>query len=48
MTGWTSDELTKIEAANELEIASLRRDRTLRHATTIWSSASATRPTSDR
>jgi hypothetical protein len=36
MTGWTSDELTKIEAADELEIASLRRDGTLRHATTIW------------
>jgi hypothetical protein len=36
MTGWTSDELTKIEATNELEIASLRRDGTLRHATTIW------------
>ena len=36
MTGWTSDELTKIGTANELEIASLRRDGTLRHATTIW------------
>jgi hypothetical protein len=36
MTGWTSDELTKIEAAGELEIAALRRDGTLRHATTIW------------
>jgi hypothetical protein len=36
MTGWTSDELTKIDAADELEIASLRRDGTLRHATTIW------------
>jgi hypothetical protein len=36
MTGWTSDELTKIEAADELEIASLRRDGTLRHARTIW------------
>jgi hypothetical protein len=36
MTTWTGDELTKIEAANELEIASRRRDGTLRHATTIW------------
>jgi hypothetical protein len=36
MTGWTRDELTKIGAADELEIASLRRDGTLRHATTIW------------
>jgi hypothetical protein len=36
MTGWTSDELTKVGAADELEIASLRRDGTLRHATTIW------------
>jgi hypothetical protein len=37
MTGWTNEELTKIEAADELEIASLRRDGTLRHRTTIWS-----------
>ena len=36
MTGWTSDELTKIGAADELEIASLRRDGTLRDPTTIW------------
>src|SRR5881409_2722702 len=36
MTGWTSDELTKIGAADELEIASLRRDDTLRDPTTIW------------
>jgi hypothetical protein len=31
MTGWTSDELMRIEAADELEIASLRRDGTLHH-----------------
>ena len=36
MTGWTSDELTKIEAADELEIASIRRDGTLRNLVTIW------------
>ncbi len=36
MTGWTSDELTKIEAADELEIASIRRDGTLRNPVTIW------------
>ena len=36
MTGWTSDELTKIDAADELEIASIRRDGTLRDPTTIW------------
>ena len=36
MTGWTSDELTKIEAADELEIASFRRDGTLRSLVTIW------------
>jgi hypothetical protein len=36
MTAWTNEELTKIEAAVELEIASLRRDGTLRHRTTIW------------
>jgi hypothetical protein len=36
MAAWTSDELTKIEAADELEIASLRRDGTLRNPVTIW------------
>jgi hypothetical protein len=36
MTGWTSDELTKIEAADELEVASIRRDGTLRNLVTIW------------
>ena len=36
MTTWTSDELTKIGAADELEIASLRRDGTLRKPVTIW------------
>jgi hypothetical protein len=36
MAGWTSDELAKIETADELEIASLRRDGTLRNPTTIW------------
>jgi hypothetical protein len=36
MTTWTSDELTKIAAAEELEIASLRQDGTLRKSRTIW------------
>jgi hypothetical protein len=36
MTKWTSDELNKIEKAEELEIASLRRDGTLRNPVTIW------------
>jgi hypothetical protein len=36
MFAWTSDELTKIGAADELEIASLRRDGTLRNRRTIW------------
>ncbi|HET9587344.1 MAG TPA: DUF2255 family protein [Anaerolineales bacterium] len=36
MTAWTSDELNKIGKAEELEIASLRRDGTLRKPTTIW------------
>jgi hypothetical protein len=36
MTGWTSDELTKIEAADELEIGSIRRDDRLRDLVTIW------------
>ncbi len=36
MTTWTSDELNKIEKAEELQIASLRRDGTLRNPVTIW------------
>jgi hypothetical protein len=36
MTAWTSDELNKIGKAEELEIASLRRDDTLRKPVTIW------------
>ena len=36
MTTWTSDELTKIGTAEELKIASLRRDGTLRNPVTIW------------
>jgi hypothetical protein len=36
MTTWTSDELVKIGTAEELEIASLRRDGTPRNPRTIW------------
>lgn len=36
MTAWTSSELTKIGTAEELEIASLQADGTLRKSTTIW------------
>ena len=36
MPEWTSDELNKIGTAEELEIASLRQDGTLRKPTTIW------------
>jgi hypothetical protein len=36
MTTWTSDELTRIGAAEELRIASLRRDGTLTNPVTIW------------
>ncbi|MDP9234703.1 MAG: DUF2255 family protein [Actinomycetota bacterium] len=36
MTAWTADELDRIEAADELEIASLRRDGTLGSHRTIW------------
>ena len=36
MTAWTSDELNKIGKAEELQIASLRRDDTLRKPVTIW------------
>jgi len=36
MSAWTSDELGKIAAADELQLASLRRDGTLRNTVTIW------------
>ncbi len=36
MTTWTSDELNKIGTAEELEVAPLRRDGTLRTTVTIW------------
>jgi hypothetical protein len=36
MTMWTRDELNKIGNAEELEIASLRRDGSLRKPVTIW------------
>ena len=36
MTAWTTDELGKIDAVDELEIASVRPDGTLRNPTTIW------------
>ncbi|HEV3295126.1 MAG TPA: DUF2255 family protein [Streptosporangiaceae bacterium] len=36
MTTWTSDELTRIGAADELQIAPLRRDGTLQNPVTIW------------
>ena len=36
MTTWTSDELNKIGTAEELQIASLRQDGTLRKLVTIW------------
>jgi hypothetical protein len=36
MMTWTSDELTKIGAAEELKITSLRRDGTLRNPVIIW------------
>ena len=36
MTAWTSAELNKVGAAEELEITSLRRDSTPRAPVTIW------------
>ena len=36
MAAWTNDELNKIGKAEELQIASLRRDSTLRNPVTIW------------
>ena len=36
MTSWTNDELNKVGSAEELQIATLRRDGTLRNRITIW------------
>jgi hypothetical protein len=36
MSTWTSDELSRIGAAEELQLASLRRDGTLRPYVTMW------------
>ena len=36
MSAWTADELGRIDAADELRIASLRRDGTWRPWVTIW------------
>ena len=36
MSAWTSDELEKVAAADELEIAPVRRDGTLRNPVTVW------------
>jgi hypothetical protein len=36
MPNWTNDELNKIGTAEELEIAPVREDGTLRKPTTIW------------
>jgi hypothetical protein len=36
MTAWTSDELDKIAAGEELQLASARRDGRLRKPVTIW------------
>jgi hypothetical protein len=36
MPAWTSEELTRIGTATELELASRRRDGTLRKPRTIW------------
>ncbi|MCL4396642.1 MAG: DUF2255 family protein [Chloroflexi bacterium] len=36
MAAWTTDELNKIARAEELQLASLRHDTTLRNPVTIW------------
>ena len=36
MTHWTSDQLDKVGRAEELQIASIRRDSTVRKQVTIW------------
>jgi hypothetical protein len=36
MPGWTDDELEEMTAAEELELASVRRDGSLRRPVTMW------------
>jgi hypothetical protein len=36
MAGWANDELDRIGAAEELDLASVRRDGTLRNPVTMW------------
>ena len=36
MSAWTPDELARIQAAQELEIAPVRRDGNLRRPVTVW------------
>jgi hypothetical protein len=36
MAAWTADEFSKIAAAEELDLASVRRDRTMRNPVTMW------------
>ena len=36
MTGWTSDQLDKLGKAEEVQVASVGRDGTLRKPTTVW------------
>jgi hypothetical protein len=36
MAAWTADEFSTIAAAEELDLASVRRDRTMRNPVTMW------------
>jgi hypothetical protein len=36
VTQWTSDQIDKVEKAEEVQIASVRRDGTLRKPVTVW------------
>jgi hypothetical protein len=36
MAGWTNDEVDRVGAAEELDLASVRRDGTLRKPVTMW------------
>jgi hypothetical protein len=36
MAAWATDEFSKIAAAEELDLASVRRDRTMRNPVTMW------------
>jgi hypothetical protein len=47
MRAWTETALGKITAAEQLELASVRRNGTLRHPVTMWASGRPGRPSQE-